>query len=115
MGVRTLAAAAAIGLALNPLSARADGAAVWKARCSQCHGETGAADAPFGKALNTPPLRGNSKVAGMTVADIVAAIKAGKKHGQLVRGKVQLPDSDLEAVAGYAKELAAKKSGGGPE
>ena len=51
----------------------------------------------------------------MTVADIVAAIKVGKKHGQLLHGKMPLADSDLEAAAGYAKELAAKKPGGGSE
>ena len=40
----------------------------------------------------------------MAVADIVAAVKANKKHAGL-----KLTDADLEAAAGYAKGLAAKK------
>jgi cytochrome c len=104
MDVRTLAAATAVGLALTPLSAVADGAAVWKAQCAKCHGEAGAADTPAGKALKAPPLAGNDKVSGMTAADLVAAIKASKTHAGL-----KLADADLETAAGYAKELAAKK------
>ena len=48
MDIKTLVAATVIGLALYPLSARADGAAVWKARCAVCHGEAGAGDTPVG-------------------------------------------------------------------
>jgi cytochrome c len=104
MDLRMRAVATTIGLVLIPLPAAADGAAVWKAQCAKCHGETGAADTPAGKALNAPPLPGNDKVAGMTIADVVAAIKASKKHAGL-----KLADADLDAAAGYAKELAAKK------
>ena len=82
----------------------ADGAAIWTTQCAKCHGETGAADTSAGKALKTPVLSGNAKIAGMTTADIVAAIKASKKHGSL-----KVADADLEAAAAHAKELAAKK------
>ena len=95
----------AFALALTPTpAAAADGAAVWKAQCAKCHGETGAADTPAGKTMKAPALPGNQKVAGMPVADIVAGIKASKKHAGL-----KLADADLEAAAGYAKELAARK------
>jgi cytochrome c len=105
MYARMLAAVTTIALALTPIPAvAADGAAVWKAKCAPCHGETGDADTPAGKAMKTPALAGNEKVAGMTAADIVAAIKASKKHAGL-----KLPDADLEAAAGHAKELATKK------
>jgi cytochrome c len=105
MDARMLAPVTMIALALTPTpAAAADGAAVWKTHCAKCHGETGAADTTAGKTLKTPPLPGNEKVAGMTVADVVAAIKASKKHAGL-----KLADTDLEAAAGYTKELAAKK------
>jgi cytochrome c len=107
MDARMLAPVTMIGLALSlppGPAAAADGAAVWKAQCAKCHGETGAADTPAGKTMKTPALPGNEKVAGMPVAEVVAAIKASKKHAGL-----KLPDADLEAAAGYAKELAAKK------
>jgi cytochrome c len=105
MHARPLAPVTLLALALVPSPATAaDGAAVWMAQCAKCHGETGAADTPPAKALKTPPLPGNAKVAAMSVADVVAAIKASKKHASL-----KLADADLEAAAGYAKELAAKK------
>jgi cytochrome c len=105
MDARMFAPVTMIALALTPTpAAAADGAAVWKAQCAKCHGETGAADTSAGQMLKTPALPGNEKVAGMTVADVVAAIRASKKHAGL-----KLADADLEAAAGYAKELAAKK------
>lgn len=105
MYARTLAPVTMLVLALTPNPATAaDGKAVWIAQCAKCHGETGAADTPPGKALKTPPLPGNAPVAAMSVADLVAGVKASRKHASL-----KLPDADLEAAAGYAKELAAKK------
>jgi mono/diheme cytochrome c family protein len=105
MDVRMLAAVATLTLAVGSVPAgAADGEAVWKARCAKCHGETGAADTAAAKAMQAPVLKGNAKIAGMSTADIVAAIKASKKHAGL-----KLPDADLEAAAGHAKELAAKQ------
>jgi cytochrome c len=105
MDVRMLAAAATLGLAVGTVPAvAADGTAVWTAQCAKCHGETGAADTPAGKTMKAPVLSGNAKIAGMPTADVVAAIKASKKHAGL-----KLADADLEAAAGHAKELAAKQ------
>jgi cytochrome c len=105
MDARMLPAGTMIALILAAtIATAADGAAVWKAQCAKCHGETGAADTSAGKALQTPPLPGNEKVAKMSAADVVAAIRASKKHAG-----VKVADADLEAAAGHAKELAAKK------
>ena len=105
MYARTLPLVTLLALALLPSPATAaDGKAIWVAQCAKCHAETGDADTPPGKALKTPPLPGNAPVATMSVADLVAGIKASKKHASL-----KLADADLEAAAGYAKELAAKK------
>jgi cytochrome c len=104
MDARMLLPVTMLTLALTTPAAAADGAAVWMSQCAKCHGETGAADTPPAKALKIPALPGNEKVAGMAVADIVAAVKANKKHAGL-----KVADADLEAAAGYAKGLAAKK------
>ena len=105
MDVRMLAAMTMVTLAVSSVPVvGADGAAVWKAQCAKCHGETGAADTPAGKTMKVPVLSGNAKIAGMSTADIIAAIKASKKHAG-----VKLADADLEAAAGHAKEIAAKQ------
>jgi len=39
----------------------ADGAGIFAAHCAQCHGTTGHADTPAGKALKAPALAGNAK------------------------------------------------------
>jgi len=90
---------AGIGLA-------ADGAALFKSNCASCHGATGQADTPASKALKVPALAGDAKVAGMSDADVAAAIKANPKHGAMLK---KLSDADVAAVATYVKGLAAGK------
>ena len=102
MTMLTLAASLAL-----PLYATAeDGAAVFKAQCAKCHGETGDADTPAAKTLKVPKLKGDAKVAGMSVDEIVAAVKANEKHKSFV-GKVT--DEQIGAAAGVAKQLACAK------
>ena len=48
--LRTLTAAAALLLATVPPALAADGAGVFKTHCAKCHGDTGKADTPVGKA-----------------------------------------------------------------
>jgi cytochrome c len=96
----TLLLAAGSGVALA-----ADGAAVYKAQCAKCHGETGQADSPAAKAMKVPAIAGDAKIAGLSDADLVAKIKENKKHVTLK----SLSDADLAAAAAYAKQLAAGK------
>jgi len=86
----------------------ADGAAVYKSHCAKCHGETGKADTPAGKALKVPALAGDAKVSGSSVADLVTAIKGNEKHGKagVLKG---MSDADVEAAATQAKTLAGGK------
>jgi len=84
----------------------ADGAALFKQNCASCHGETGKADTPAGKAMKVPPLAGDAKVAGMSDADITAAIKANAKHAAVLK---KVTDADIAAVATYVKGLATAK------
>ena len=97
---------AAIFLSAASASVAADGGALFKQNCASCHGATGHADTPASKALNVPALAGDAKVAGMSDADVTAAIKANPKHGAVLK---KLSDADVAAVATYVKGLAAGK------
>lgn len=94
----------AVGMAGTSMAA--DGAALFKQNCASCHGDTGKADTPAGKALKAPVLAGDAKVAGMPEPEVVALIKANPKHASFVK---KLSDGDLAAVATFVKGLAAAK------
>jgi mono/diheme cytochrome c family protein len=99
------AMAAAVALVVgNGAAFAADGAVVYKGHCAKCHGDTGKADTPTAKALKVRAIAGDAKVAGMSDADLIAQIKANKKHAAL-----KLSDADLAAVATYVKQLASEK------
>ena len=83
-----------------------DGAAVFKAQCAKCHGASGGADTPAAKTLKVPKLAGDAKVAGMSVEDIVKAVKANAKHKSFI---TKLSDEQVSAAAGHAKQLAGGK------
>ena len=78
----------------------ADGAALYKANCAKCHGDTGKADSPAGKAMKVPPF--DAQLAGMSADEIAAKIKASPKHA----GVVKAVGDDLPTAAGYVKQLA---------
>ena len=97
---------AALPLCVAGISLAADGSAIFKQNCATCHGATGHADTPAGKSLKVPALAGDAKVAGMSDADVIAAIKANAKHAAALK---KLSDDDVAAVATYVKGLAAGK------
>ena len=98
--------AAALTVGFGGAALAADGAAIFKQHCTNCHGETGKADTPAGKALKVPPLAGDAKVAGMSADDVAGKIKSNDKHKAFIR---KLTDDDVAAVAAYVKGLAAAK------
>jgi mono/diheme cytochrome c family protein len=81
----------------------ADGAGTFATNCAQCHGATGHADTPAGKALKAPALAGDAKVAAAGQDDVVTLIKQNPKH-QAVLGK--LSADDISAAAAYVKQMA---------
>ncbi len=87
-------------------TAAADGAGVFKAQCSKCHGETGLSDTTAGATLKVPHLAGDEKVAGASVDELVGKIKANKKHESFIK---KLSDQDVTDAAGFVKGLAGKK------
>jgi len=78
----------------------ADGAAVYKANCAKCHGDTGQADTAAGKAMKVPPLGAN--LGKMSAGDIAAKLRSDAKHAPAVKAA----GDGLAAAAGYAKGLA---------
>jgi mono/diheme cytochrome c family protein len=85
-----------------------DGAAVFKARCARCHGESGRTDTASGRVLKVRPLVADDQLARMTVEDIVTAIRTDAKH-QAVGALGDVSDRELEAAARFVKELAARR------
>jgi mono/diheme cytochrome c family protein len=105
---RRLLVTITLGAALSiPWRATAeDGATVYKAQCAKCHGDTGEADTATAKTLKVPKLKGDAKVGGMSIPDIVAAVKANEKHKSFIK---KLTDEQVAAAAGQAKQVAAGK------
>jgi mono/diheme cytochrome c family protein len=97
---------AAFTSAIASVSLAADAAVLFKQQCASCHGETGKADTPPGKALKVPALAGDAKVAAMADADVVAKIKSNDRHAAALK---KVTDADIPALATYVKGLAAGK------
>ena len=70
--------------------ASADGAGAYAEECAKCHGASGAADTPVGKAMNVPVLSGVSK------ADVAKHVRSSPKHKAI---SDKLSDEELAAVA----------------
>ena len=60
MLARSLIGIAALLLVASSAAVAADGAAVFKAQCAKCHGDTGNSDTTIGKAMKVPPLAGDA-------------------------------------------------------
>lgn len=107
MTIRTVLGTAALVFVAGVTTAdAADGAAVYSANCAKCHGDTGHADTPVGKALKAPAFVGDAKVAASAQGDLVNLIKQNPKHASFI-GK--LSADDLAAAAGQVKLLAGGK------
>jgi cytochrome c553 len=104
--IGTIPLAAVLLVAISVPAFAADGAAVFKADCAGCHGETGHADTAIGKAMKVPQLAGDDRVQKMSSSDIVALIKSNPKHPPTVKG---LSDDDLNPVAAHVQQLASGK------
>jgi mono/diheme cytochrome c family protein len=96
-----VALAACIGMGAVSVARAADGAAVYKANCAKCHGDTGKADTAAAKAMKVPALAGDAKIAGMSDADLAKAITENKKHA----GLKAVSADDIAAAAKYVKTL----------
>ena len=70
----------------------ADGAALYKERCSACHGLDGKADSAAAKAMKVPPLAGKAR----TPEELVTRLRASEKHKSVTS---KLSDEEISAIA----------------
>src|SRR5215470_14357825 len=106
MMVRSLIAGITLLLVAGSAASAADGAAIFKAQCAKCHGDTGKSDTTIGKAMKVPALAGDANVQKMSDADVAARIKGNAKHPPTIKS---LSDDDINAVAADVKQLAGGK------
>lgn len=98
-----LSAALALAGARVAMAAE-DPAAVFTAQCAKCHGETGESDTKSGKNLKVPHLKGDDKIAKMSLAEVVEKVKTNDKHKTFAN---KLTPEQIEAGATRAKQIAA--------
>ncbi len=96
MKIATLALLSMLVLGLAPAAQAADGAALFKANCTSCHGERGTSDTPVGKAMNIPPI------AGKPAPEVAAHVAEAENH-KAVNGK--LSNEEREAIAAFVSGI----------
>lgn len=99
--------AIAVALAFSAPAFAADGAAIFKSKCSACHGQEGA-----GTAM-APAFKGNAFIKNSSEADIAQVLKNGrngaeKKYKQFAIGmpKQTMNDDEMKAVIAQIKTFA---------
>ena len=69
MFARSLFGMTALLLIASSAGSAADGAAIFKAQCAKCHGDTGNSDTSVGKAMKVPAMAGDAKLQKMSASD----------------------------------------------
>lgn len=104
----SMAAAAAAGIAAVALAddPGPDGMALYEKQCAKCHGPTGAADTPAGKALKVESLVTPEWASEEAVPRIEKAVREGVPRMPAMDSK--LTPAEIEAVARATQQLVAK-------
>ena len=88
----------------NNKSSKKKGAAIFKTRCTVCHGDEGRGDGPGGKALNPKPADFSSeKVQSQTDGEIFWKITNGK--GAMIKWGPILSDEERWQLVNYVRSL----------
>lgn len=82
-----------------------DGAAVFKEKCTMCHGPDGKGFA----AIKTPDFTDPKWQASITDDQIIETIKNGKKGTPMPPFGDKLSEDEIKAVAAYIRSLGKKK------
>jgi mono/diheme cytochrome c family protein len=98
--MKKLAVSLAFALAAASALAAEDGAALYKAKCSSCHGPDGKGEVPMGKALKVKSLVGTK----LTAAEIERISTDGKPGTKMLAVK-GLSAEQQKAVAAHVKGL----------
>jgi mono/diheme cytochrome c family protein len=98
-------ALAIIVIALPLSAAGSDGAALYKSKCTSCHGADGSGQTPVGKSLKLRDLRSDT-VQKQTDLELTKIISGGK--GKMPAYGKQLTTPDIEALIAYIRTIKAK-------
>jgi mono/diheme cytochrome c family protein len=101
-----LGSALVAGAADGARAADPDGKALYAAECAKCHGATGAADTPVGKAMKVASLQKPELAAAEGPAHVVEHVRSDSKHSAVSK---KLGDPELAAIAAFVQTLAAGK------
>ena len=103
MKTRLIAIVATLSLALAlPALASPDGAALYKAKCTSCHGADGAGQTPVGKSMKLSDLRSPS-VQKQTDLELTKVISGGK--GKMPPYGKSLSTADIQALIAHLRTL----------
>ncbi len=92
----------AVMLSSFALTTAAQGSDPYTAKCQMCHGATGLADTPAGKALKARPFN-SPDVIKESDADLLAVIKNGKGKMPAFAGK--LSDAEMTTLVAHVRKL----------
>jgi len=95
----------ALALAIAPLAFADDGATLYKAKCSSCHGADGKGQTVMGKKMGLRDL-GSADVQKQSDADLHKITADGK--GKMPAYKDKLSDGDVNALVAFMRTFAAK-------
>jgi cytochrome c6 len=104
MKIRSLALAAcfiSMGAAFS--YAQAAGEDTYKAKCLMCHGATGMAESPAGKAMKVKPVN-DPDVKKLNEAQMIDAVRDGMGKMQAFKGK--LTDAQIKDSVTYFRSLS---------
>lgn len=101
----TFAVLVLVGSATPSALLAEDGEALFKSRCSPCHGQDGSGDTPMGKKFNARAL-GSYEVQKQNDAALLKAISAGK--GKMPSFSSKMTSTEVLEVVKYIRTFAKK-------
>jgi len=97
---------ALILLAVPPLHAAGDSAALYKSKCAVCHGADGKGGTPTAKAMGVPDLT-SADTQSKTDAQLTDVTAKGK--GKMPGYEKSLSADDIKGLVAYIRDLGKKK------
>jgi cytochrome c6 len=92
-------------VAIAPIALAADGAAIYKAKCTACHGADGKGQTTMGKKMNLRDL-GSPEVQKQTDKELYDWTAIGK--GKMPAYKDKLSDEEIKALVAHMRAFAKK-------
>ena len=89
---------------------RADGAALYKAKCAVCHGADGSGQTPVGKSMRLKAL-GSKEVQKQSDQALIKIVEAGKGKMPAYRGK--LSGDEIRQIVSYVRKSLSLRAAQG--